>query len=234
MGTAAVGEGGFEPPTACPQSRCATTAPLPVYQWPLTPAATKVSVNDSKALQRDFERLRSGSAGGDRTSAEPGTPPPQRGAPTGHYVTHVGPRAAEGREPRAGNVLSGWGFRIRRRTYRSCGSPPRGTHCGRSGTSSPGRSFSTSPSPCRMGCHGTLPTMDHRQGVGDALSPLEAALADGDEAVDVGQFQVQVEAIWAFAWVLSQGRVSARTPSVPMISPVGCLTCGRTNQLPAG
>ena len=24
-----VGEGGFEPPTACPQSRCATTAPLP-------------------------------------------------------------------------------------------------------------------------------------------------------------------------------------------------------------
>ena len=25
-----VGEGGFEPPTACPQSRCATTAPLPV------------------------------------------------------------------------------------------------------------------------------------------------------------------------------------------------------------
>src|SRR5690606_27372412 len=25
----AVGEGGFEPPTACPQSRCATTAPLP-------------------------------------------------------------------------------------------------------------------------------------------------------------------------------------------------------------
>jgi hypothetical protein len=28
--TAFVGEGGFEPPTACPQSRCATTAPLPV------------------------------------------------------------------------------------------------------------------------------------------------------------------------------------------------------------
>src|ERR1700736_4254324 len=25
----AVGEGGFEPPTACPQSRCATAAPLP-------------------------------------------------------------------------------------------------------------------------------------------------------------------------------------------------------------
>src|SRR5437870_1214467 len=25
-----VGEGGFEPPTACPQSRCATAAPLPV------------------------------------------------------------------------------------------------------------------------------------------------------------------------------------------------------------
>src|SRR5205823_14821820 len=28
--TRVVGEGGFEPPTACPQSRCATTAPLPV------------------------------------------------------------------------------------------------------------------------------------------------------------------------------------------------------------
>ena len=28
-GLNAVGEGGFEPPTACPQSRCATTAPLP-------------------------------------------------------------------------------------------------------------------------------------------------------------------------------------------------------------
>src|SRR5437899_1651402 len=27
--TLPVGEGGFEPPTACPQSRCATTAPLP-------------------------------------------------------------------------------------------------------------------------------------------------------------------------------------------------------------
>src|SRR5688572_17142936 len=29
-GIAPVGEGGFEPPTACPQSRSATTAPLPV------------------------------------------------------------------------------------------------------------------------------------------------------------------------------------------------------------
>lgn len=41
--------------------------------------------------------------------------------------------------------------------------------------------------------------------VGDALSPLEAAVVDGDEAVDLAEIQVQVEAIWAFAWVLSLG-----------------------------
>src|SRR5437764_3886595 len=31
-GTYPVGEAGFEPATACPQSRCATTAPLPGFR----------------------------------------------------------------------------------------------------------------------------------------------------------------------------------------------------------
>src|SRR3954451_25041670 len=45
-----VGEGGFEPPTACPQSRCATTAPLPDLV---------ASVNDIAAVGTGLRRLRS-------------------------------------------------------------------------------------------------------------------------------------------------------------------------------
>lgn len=42
-------------------------------------------------------------------------------------------------------------------------------------------------------------------GVEAALSPLEATVIGGDKGVDTDATQAQVEAIWAFVWVLSLG-----------------------------
>ena len=57
--TRRVGEGGFEPPTACPQSRCATAAPLPglwVSGGQACPARRhETSVNHGKAFDAGTE-----------------------------------------------------------------------------------------------------------------------------------------------------------------------------------
>lgn len=103
-----VGEGGFEPPTACPQSRCATAAPLP---GPAT------SVNEIPAPRRDFERSARRSprtAGTCRGSDRPARiphgalrrrlpmshrpPPPRRGVHGGRRVRRIshGTRASFG------------------------------------------------------------------------------------------------------------------------------------------
>src|SRR4051812_29665996 len=50
-----VGESGFEPPTACPQSRCATAAPLPGPVPGSEPGTTAPMVGELVDPKRDFD-----------------------------------------------------------------------------------------------------------------------------------------------------------------------------------